>query len=45
MTIETLKKKIQKLLLAFEEEHGHKIDAVEVDTRNYANLVVSIFLK
>jgi hypothetical protein len=45
MTLEALEKKIQKLLLDFEDEHGHRIDAVEVDTRNFANYTVSIFLK
>lgn len=45
MTIETLEHKIQKLLLAFEEETGHRIDYVNVDTRNFANCAVEIILR
>jgi hypothetical protein len=45
MTIEALEKKIQKLLLDFEEEHGHRIDRVNVDTRNFANCAVEVHLR
>jgi hypothetical protein len=45
MTIEALEKKIQKLLLDFADEHGHRIEAVNVDTRNYANYAVDIILQ
>jgi hypothetical protein len=45
MTIEALEKKIQKLLLEFEEEHGHRVDQVNVDTRNFANCTVEVQLR
>lgn len=45
MTLDALEKKIQKLLLDFENEHGHRIDRVEVDTRNYAACTVDVVLK
>lgn len=36
--------RIQRLLLALEEETGKRIDHVEVDTRNFANLRTEITL-
>lgn len=44
MTVKELERRMQSLLLTFEEETGHKIDFVEVDTRNFANLAVSVVL-
>lgn len=35
---------LQKLLLKLEEDTGKKIDQVSVDTQNFANLNVEIFL-
>jgi hypothetical protein len=40
-----LELKIQKMLLDFVNEHGCKIDRVEIDTRNFSNLAVEIHLK
>jgi hypothetical protein len=36
---------IQQILLALEEATGREIDAVHVDTRNFANLRVEIFFE
>ena len=45
MPLEALEKKIRQLLLDFEAEHGHRIDQVRVDTRNFANCAVEIILR
>lgn len=45
MTLEALEKKIQQLLLDFENERGDRIGLVTVDTRNYANCTVEIFMQ
>lgn len=37
--------RIQKILLDLEEEAGREIDAVQVDTRQFANLKVEIFFE
>lgn len=36
---------IEKILRALEAESGGRIDYVEVDTRNFANLNVEIFFR
>jgi hypothetical protein len=45
MTIEELERRIRKLLLDFEQLSGREIESVQVDTRNFANLAVEVFLK
>lgn len=42
--IKEAEKRIQRALLDLEEEVGKNIDQVNVDTRNYANCSVEIFL-
>lgn len=42
--ISEAEKKIQKILLDLENDAGVKIDNVGVDTRNYANLAVEIYI-
>lgn len=37
-------KRIQRILLDLEEAAGWRIDQVRVDTRNFANCAVEIFL-
>lgn len=39
-----VEQKIQRILLEFEEEAGMRIDSVTVDTRNFVNCAVEIFL-
>lgn len=38
-------KAIQKILSDLEEKTGREVASVDVDTRNFANLAVSIFLE
>lgn len=42
---EKAEKAIQRVLLELEEETGKRVVIVEVDTRNFANLATSIFVK
>lgn len=42
--LEEAERRIQRLLLDLEEAAGKRIDQVNVDTRNYANCSVEIFL-
>lgn len=44
MALTSAEKRIQRILLDLEEEAGKRIDQVNVDTRNYANCSVEIFL-
>ena len=41
--LERAEAKIQRILLDLEEETGEKVDLVNVDTRNFANLSVEVF--
>lgn len=41
--LDAAERQIQHILLNLEDEHGLKIENVEVDTRNFANLRVEIF--
>lgn len=43
--LKTAERRIQNLLIELEEDLQCKIESVEVDTRNFANLAVEIFLK
>jgi len=43
--VEKLERKIQKLLLDFENETGLEVGGVEVDTRVPANLRTQVFLR
>ena len=43
--VEKLERKIQKLLLDFENETGLEVGSVEVDTRVLANLRTQVFLR
>jgi hypothetical protein len=45
MTVDELENAVRTLLLDFERLSGQEIEGVRVDTRNYANLNVEIFLK
>jgi hypothetical protein len=45
VTVDELEHAIRTLLLDFEEESGREIESVRVDTRNFANLHVEVFLK
>ena len=42
--LKELERKVRKLLTDFENDHNVRIDHVEVDTRNFANLRTEIFL-
>lgn len=43
--LEKIERAIQKLLIDFVADTGRQIDSVRVDTREYANLSVEVFLK
>jgi hypothetical protein len=45
VTVDELEHAIRTLLLDFEEESGREIESVRVDSRNFANLHVEVFLK
>lgn len=40
--LQKAEKAIQEILLDLENEHGIAIDSISVDTRNFANLAVTI---
>lgn len=44
-TLKIAEEKIQRTLINLEEETGCEIDAVQVDTRQFANLKPEIFLR
>jgi hypothetical protein len=45
MTVDELENAIQRALIDFVNATGREIDHVRVDTRNFGNLAVEVFLK
>jgi hypothetical protein len=43
--LDELENRLRSLLLDFESQSGREIESVRVDTRNFANLAVEVFVK